>query len=164
MKKTITNKGFVKFSRVYSVIYLLINLMSVVFYMRNKFGVNGVRKIGDFDVTLTKDKFEGDGTIVAETNPMPNMSKAIVVRTDLFFRLMPASIQNCVIAHECGHHLYSERHVFFSVRTVEDEHKADTYSVQLYGKDATIRMLKWISCIAPFNKEIKERISLIERM
>ena len=160
-----------------TIIYIIIQIVSITAYLLNlfkhKFGQKGVRRIGDFNVTLTNDKFEGEGGMFSETYHKENNVRDIEVRTDLYFSLMSKEVQNCILAHECGHHLYSKPIVvpvwcawdttISSKRDLEDEHMADTYSVDLYGKKATIKMLRWFF-IFTMNVEVLQRIKKVKEM
>ena len=162
-------KDATKAQKAFTIIYLIIQIVSTAMYVlhlfKHKFGCKESRTIGDFNVQLNSDRFEGE-SIFAETWCQHDNAKNIVVKTDLYFRLMPRDIQDCILAHECGHHLYSTP-VFSwcalgNERSIEDEHKADTYSVQLYGKDATLKMLKYLFVFSLFNSEISKRIKLVK--
>jgi hypothetical protein len=171
MTKAMKKKGISKIGVVYIAFQVISTGMYILHLCKDKFGCkNETRRIGEFDVTLNNEKFEGENGIVAETISNNDGDRSINVRTDMYFRIMPKDVQDCVLAHECGHHLYSKPVIVpvwctwnTTERDVEDEHMADMYSVQLYGKKATIKMLRYLYVLTIFNSEVLARIKLVKK-
>ena len=115
------------------------------------------RTVGKTTVHILPEKMSMKNT-VAETEV--GLNSEITVKTDKIFNMMPRKIQDCILAHEIGHHVVTEAKPPVIGRSLKAELAADAYAASICGKATTVKMLCAIS-LAAINPEVWIRIIIM---
>lgn len=142
---------------------------AIAFGLKFGFGnhKDSVFTIGEYTVNVKTRPLDMGLNMVAQTDSL--FFGTAYVTVDGLFWVLPKDVQKCILAHELGHMVLDngmpkDMAKYAITRQCgicpKEEKIADSYSVKLYGKKATKKMLKFLAMITP-SVEIVQRIAAI---